>query len=93
MRQFWNRFFIKGMLTTVKQNATVHLLFVPKYEKKEKDFETFEIGISLIENTDIEENDKLPITNENSTSTSILDQINAGLKQLNVDDYEEETVT
>ena len=81
------------MLTTVKQNATVHLLFVPKYEKEEKDFETFEIGISLIENTDIEENDKLPITNENSTSTSILDQINAGLKQLNVDDYEEETVT
>ena len=52
--------------------------FVPKYEKKEKYFEAFGIGISLTEITDIEENDKLPITNENSTSTSILDQINPG---------------
>ena len=57
---------------------------VPKYEKKEKYFEAFGIGISVTEITDIKENDKLPITNENSTSTSILDQINAGLEQLNV---------
>ena len=58
-----------------------------KVRKKEKDFETFGIGISLTKITDIE-----PITNENRTSTSILDRINTGLEQLNVDDYEKETV-
>ena len=58
-----------------------------KVWKKEKDFETFGIGISLTKITDIE-----PITNENRTSTSILDRINTGLEQLNVDDYEKETV-
>ena len=86
-------FFYKGNADHSETKCNCPSSIRPKYEKKEKDFETFEIGISLIENTDIEENDKLPITNENSTSTSILDQINAGLKQLNVDDYEEETVT
>ena len=50
---------------------------------KKKDFETFGIDISLTEVTDIEENDKLPITIENSTSTSILDQINGEMQDEN----------
>ena len=86
-------FFINGMLITVKQMQLSIFHSYQNMKKNEKDFETFGIDTSLTEIMDIEENDKLPTTNENSTSTSILDQINAGLEQLNIDDYEKETVT
>ena len=77
--QFWYRFLWMECWPFHSYHS-----ILTKIWKKEKYFEAFGIGISLTEIADIEENDKLPITNENSTSTSILDQINTGLEQLNV---------
>ena len=78
--KFWHRFFINEMMIAIKQMQLSIFHSYQNMKKMKKNFETFGIGISLTKVTDTEKNDKLSITIENSTSTSILDEINAEMQ-------------